>query len=143
LLRTEPPKLNPFSFFKRWQTGEKTSVTCMVTSGTPPLKFVWMKDGKELSEQSSNLRVKHEPGYSMLFIEPVELLSGGNYTCVVKNRAGLDSYTTFLDVEAPPKWVKTMGDGKIAYGSEAKLQCQASGSPVPTVRWQRFDGKHL
>ncbi|KAM7308569.1 hypothetical protein ISCGN_012203 [Ixodes scapularis] len=75
----------------------------------------------------------------MLFIEPVELLSGGNYTCVVKNRAGLDSYTTFLDVEAPPKWVQTIGDGKIAYGSEAKLQCQASGSPVPTVRWQRFD----
>lgn len=90
--------MNPFSFLKRWRVGETTTVTCAVTSGTAPFKFLWMKDNKELEEQN-NVRVKHEQRYSMLFIEPVDTLSGGNYTCVVKNRAGLDSYTTFLDVE--------------------------------------------
>ncbi|XP_075750345.1 hemicentin-1-like [Rhipicephalus microplus] len=101
------------------------------------MKFIWMKDGKELAE-TKNVRFKHESGYSMLFFEPVEVNSGGNYTCVVKNRAGLDSYTTFLDVEAPPRWVETAGDQKMAFGSEVKLHCQATGSPPPKVTWERY-----
>ncbi|KAL3218121.1 hypothetical protein MRX96_050867 [Rhipicephalus microplus] len=133
----EPPRVNPFSFLKRWRTGEKTSVTCMVASGTAPMKFIWMKDGKELVE-TSNVRFKNEQGYSVLLFEPVEVNSGGNYTCVVKNRAGLDSYTTFLDVEAPPKWLETVGDQKMAFESEADLYCRAAGSPPPTIRWERY-----
>ncbi|KAH7936603.1 hypothetical protein HPB49_001638 [Dermacentor silvarum] len=112
----------------------------MVTSGTAPMKFIWMKDGKELAE-TKNVRFKHEPGYSMLFVEPVEVNSGGNYTCVVKNRAGLDSYTTLLDYllfTAPPRWVETIGDQKMAFGSEAKLHCRATGSPSPTVTWEIY-----
>lgn len=133
----EPPKVNPFSFLKRWRTGETTSVTCVVSTGTAPFKFLWMKDGHELKE-SSNARVKDEQRYSMLLIEPVDTLSGGNYTCVVKNRAGLDSYTSFLDVEGPPRWVRTMGDTRIAYGSEARLECEATGSPMPIIRWEKL-----
>lgn len=133
----EPPRVNPFSFLKRWRAGEKTTVICTVASGTAPMKFIWMKDGKELKETSS-VRFKHEQGYSMLFIEPVEVNSGGNYTCVVKNRAGIDSYTTFLDVEASPRWAQTPGDQKMAFGSEVKLNCRATGSPPPAVRWEMF-----
>ncbi|KAL1476845.1 hypothetical protein MTO96_036198 [Rhipicephalus appendiculatus] len=111
----------------------------MVASGTAPMKFIWMKDGKELME-TGNVRFKNEQGYSVLLFEPVEVNSGGNYTCVVKNRAGLDSYTTFLDVEASPKWLETAGDQKMAFGSEAKIYCRAAGSPPPTVRWEKVLG---
>ncbi|KAK8775970.1 hypothetical protein V5799_030684 [Amblyomma americanum] len=133
----EPPRVNPFSFLKRWRAGEKTTVTCMVASGTAPMKFIWMKDGKELTEASS-VRFKHEQGYSMLFIEPVEVNSGGNYTCVVKNRAGIDSYTTFLDVEVPPKIVPFHFRKTIKPGENARTTCLVEAGDAPmTFSWLR------
>ncbi|KAH8022254.1 hypothetical protein HPB51_023132 [Rhipicephalus microplus] len=138
----EPPRVNPFSFLKRWRTGEKTSVTCMVASGTAPMKFIWMKDNKELVE-TSNVRFKNDQGYSMLLFEPVEVNSGGNYTCVVKNRAGLDSYTTFLDVEGAPKVLPFSFPNRPKVLGRTSVMCSAADGTQPfTFSWLK-DGSSV
>lgn len=49
--------------------------------------------------QFPDIRVKHETDYSIIIIDPVEVNSQGNYTCIVSNEFGKDSYTAELLVE--------------------------------------------
>lgn len=98
LLLIGAPKIQPFSFPPRLKAQSRTSVTCIATDGTPPFTFSWLKDGSAITNVR-NVREKKENEYSVLVVEPVEPVNAGNYTCIVKNRAGFDSHTTYLEVE--------------------------------------------
>ncbi|XP_049528334.1 neural cell adhesion molecule 1-like [Dermacentor silvarum] len=134
-----PPRIKPFSFPKVASKGEKISIICLVSEGTPPFSFSWSKEGKEL-QTSENVKVKAEPEYSVAFINSVDERSAGNYTCVVKNIFGFDSYSAYLDVEAPPVLKKTMSDTNVVQGGSVTLTCHAAGSPKPNVNWSRPSG---
>ncbi|CAN8018334.1 unnamed protein product, partial [Ixodes persulcatus] len=95
----DAPKIQPFSFPHRLKVQSKTSVMCIATDGTPPFAFSWLKDGVEVTTLKNIRREKKENDYSVLIIEPVEATNAGNYTCIVKNKAGFDSHTTYLEVE--------------------------------------------
>ncbi|XP_075751458.1 cell adhesion molecule Dscam1 isoform X5 [Rhipicephalus microplus] len=131
-----PPKIKPFSFPKVASKGEKVSIICLVSEGTPPFSFSWSKDDREL-QTTENVKVKAEPEYSVAFINSVDEKSAGNYTCIVKNIFGFDSYSAYLDVEAPPVLKKTTPDTNVVQGGSVTLNCQATGSPKPTVNWSR------
>lgn len=73
-------------------------ITCLVNEGTQPFSFSWSKDGKEVIP-AANLRVKVDADFSVAVINPVDENSAGNYTCIVKNIFGFDSYSAYLDVE--------------------------------------------
>lgn len=92
------PKIQPFSFPPRLKAQSRTSVTCIATDGTPPFTFSWLKDGTAIANVR-NLRETKYNEYSLLVVEPVEAINAENYTCIVKNRAGFDSHTTYLEVE--------------------------------------------
>ncbi|XP_077539741.1 pro-neuregulin-2, membrane-bound isoform-like [Haemaphysalis longicornis] len=93
-----PPKIKPFSFPKVASKGEKISVVCLVSEGTPPFSFSWSKEGREL-QTTDNVKVQAVPEYSVAFINSIDERSAGNYTCIVKNIFGFDSYSAYLDVE--------------------------------------------
>ncbi|XP_067138851.1 neurotrimin-like [Centruroides vittatus] len=91
------PKVEPFNFQRRYPVGHKAIATC--TSLSPKsLSFTWLKNGKELT-QSSEIRIKNDKEYSVIIIDPIEVHSQGNYTCVVSNDFGKDSFTAELLVE--------------------------------------------
>ncbi|XP_077487055.1 cell adhesion molecule Dscam1-like isoform X7 [Amblyomma americanum] len=134
----EPPKLQPFSFPGSVKPGSRASATCFTTSGTHQVTMSWLKDGNDISAVK-NVFVETKRGVSLILIEPVEVSNAGNYTCIAKNRAGFDSYTAVLDVQAPPSWKKTPGDVRVNIGDRAVFECLAHGSPAPKISWKKQD----
>ncbi|XP_075553714.1 myotilin-like [Dermacentor variabilis] len=133
---TEVPKLQPFTFSGSVKPGSRISAVCMTTSGNHQVTISWLKDGKDVSV-AKNIFVETKRGLSMILIEPVEVSNAGNYTCIAKNRAGFDSYTAVLDVQAPPLWRKTPGDARVNIGDRAIFECLATGSPIPKISWRK------
>ncbi|XP_077487052.1 cell adhesion molecule Dscam1-like isoform X4 [Amblyomma americanum] len=128
------PKIQPFSFPSRLKVLGRTSVICTAADGTQPFTFSWLKDGSSVAAVK-NVREEKKSDYSVLIIEPVEAVNAGNYTCIVKNKAGFDSHTAYLEVEAPPAWKGVPGNTDIVQGKELVLSCKAHGSPTPKVTW--------
>ena len=83
-------------------TGEKVTLFCAMKSGTPPFAFMWMKNSKRISEDSS-IEIHQQKDYSNLVIPSLTVSSRGNYTCQVSNSYGSDSYTEFLNVVGKSK----------------------------------------
>lgn len=73
------------------------SVDC-ASRGSPPFRFRWLKDGKELMS-SDRVIVRSFEKYSAVEISNVEAGDRGNYSCIVSNSAGSDSFTTVLDIK--------------------------------------------
>lgn len=97
-LLSERPEINSFNFKKNVKINGKASVFCSVSSGTPPFKFEWLKSGLKIIN-SDHLRIDLGKDYSALVIQNLSLEDNGNYTCMVTNNHGTDSYTATLAIE--------------------------------------------
>lgn len=76
---------------------------CQLLEGSTPLSFRWSKDGHQLNsvptESVGVAIIEHHEDYSSLVIDPVSGKSSGNYTCLVSNSYGSDTYSNVLIVE--------------------------------------------
>jgi cell adhesion molecule, putative len=97
-LLSERPEINSFTFKKNVKINGKASVFCSLSSGTPPFKFEWLKSGLKISN-SDDLRIDIGKDYSALIIEALSVEDNGNYTCIVSNNHGTDSYTALLTID--------------------------------------------
>lgn len=93
------PKIKPFSFNGRVKQGEKASATCLVMSDSGQLSFTWLKNGVDITDNTEDVRIKHGPDYSLVIIDPVQVNSEGNYTCIVNSKLGSSNYNAELLVE--------------------------------------------
>lgn len=78
--------------------GEFLQVTCSVKGGDLPMKIVWFlndRNVQEYPEMSISLIGKRG---SALSIESVSHEHVGKYTCLAKNAAGEETYSTNLHV---------------------------------------------
>ncbi|RZF38602.1 hypothetical protein LSTR_LSTR010935 [Laodelphax striatellus] len=98
------PRILPFSFGESpIFAGQTAQVACMVLSGDPPIDIAWNFHGSS-SSSSSDIpdlgiqTMKVGAKSNMLIIEAASSRHYGNYTCIAKNRAGVDKYTTTLKV---------------------------------------------
>lgn len=93
-----PPEISPFEFSEpQVSAGEVTSVTCTVHKGDLPLNITWLHNGK-LVDEKYGIFVQRRKKISSLSIDDVNEDHTGNYTCIVNNAAGIDSYSTELYV---------------------------------------------
>lgn len=90
------PEIKPFNFSGGLRMGKRTSVICAVIDGDPPFKFMWLKDGKTLSESSSVTIRTIDDFTSNLALTNLGPESNGNYTCRVSNQAGMDQHSDML-----------------------------------------------
>lgn len=97
LIFAESPRIQPFQFPQHIQIGYKTSVTCMIMRGDPPVSYQWYKNGKKINP-TSRVSVETHEKFSTLVFDPVEESSVGNYTCVVSSAHGKDNYSAYLTV---------------------------------------------
>ncbi|XP_064487530.1 cell adhesion molecule Dscam2-like [Ornithodoros turicata] len=134
----EPPKITPFSFAKSIKPGGNARTTCLVEAGDNPMTFSWLRNGLDAAT-SRNVHIKSDTDYSILTIHPVGVFNVGNYTCIVKNKAGFDSYTAILDVEAPPTWKREPTNTRGILGTTVTIDCFATGSPSAKMRWLRLE----
>lgn len=70
---------------------------CSVLS-TSDISFRWFKEKEEISS-TQDIRIKNDLDFSVLVIEPVNVNSSGNYSCLARDNSGEDIYSSYLQVE--------------------------------------------
>ncbi|XP_055671290.1 hemicentin-1 [Falco peregrinus] len=112
------------------------------TSAVPPPVLTWYKDGYPLSSSDKVLIL---PGGRVLQIPRVQAEDAGRYMCVAVNEAGEDSIHYDVHVLLPPSISGADSDlpeeVTVLVNKVAAMDCVASGSPSPSIAWQK-DG-HL
>ncbi|KAL3196677.1 hypothetical protein MRX96_045142, partial [Rhipicephalus microplus] len=141
LLVHEKPKLQPLVFPRnRIRVGESASALCALVAGDHDVKFRWFKENVEIGGSSvANVKVKNDKKVSVLTVEPATLQSAGNYSCTAENNYGSDANSATLVVEAVPHWTVEPKDVSVTAGQALRIECSASGFPVPNVSWRRID----
>ncbi|NWI93347.1 HMCN1 protein, partial [Pitta sordida] len=119
------------------------------TNAVPPPVLTWYKDGSPLSSSDKVLIL---PGGRVLQIPRAQAGNAGTYTCVAVNEAGQDSIHYHVHVLFPPSISGAEGDlpeeVTVLVGKVAALDCIPTGSPSPSLTWQKDgqalagDGKH-
>ncbi|KAM6237533.1 hemicentin-2 [Spheniscus humboldti] len=121
--------------------GQSVRLACEC-HGIPFPTLNWWKDGKPFSTQPGSPKLVSTGG-SMLYIEKVRLVDKGTYTCECRNAAGSSSKEHRLEVHA---LLRIQGSSKaprkvsVIKAGETVLECEAVGTPPPTVTWVK-DGQ--
>ncbi|XP_029988074.1 hemicentin-1 [Sphaeramia orbicularis] len=110
-------------------------------SGIPLPAITWLKDGQPIKATSS---VRVLSGGRSLRLMHAAVEDAGRYTCIVSNSAGEERKNFDLDILVPPSIVDegTVMDTKVKEKHNITLSCEASGNPVPEIKWQK-DGQLL
>ncbi|XP_022257359.1 leucine-rich repeat and immunoglobulin-like domain-containing nogo receptor-interacting protein 2 isoform X2 [Limulus polyphemus] len=95
----EPPKIQPFTFPMQVELGTQTSVYCGLSKGTRPIEFSWKKNERTLKSVDGKIHILTPGGSTVLEIQRLGSSDIGNYTCIARNSAGEDAYTSSLVVE--------------------------------------------
>ncbi|KAH9364301.1 hypothetical protein HPB48_008461 [Haemaphysalis longicornis] len=137
----DTPVIMPYSFPKNVALGQKTIVTCVAQSGASPLDFQWWHNGRAIVDTSSRYSKKLAERVSTMSIEKLSAEDLGNYTCVVSNSAGQDTFTAPLLVEDLPRIQPFSFPENVNLGDEASVTCVVTrGSKPLRVTWTQ-DGK--
>ncbi|KAI3368574.1 hypothetical protein L3Q82_025583, partial [Scortum barcoo] len=110
-------------------------------SGIPLPAIIWLKDGQPIKASSS---VRVLSGGRSLRLMHAAVEDAGRYTCIVSNSAGEERKNFDLDILVPPSIVDegTVLDTKVKEKHNITLTCEASGNPVPEIKWLK-DGQFL
>ncbi|CAH0728325.1 unnamed protein product, partial [Brenthis ino] len=134
-----PPVLSPIVFPPGLRAGDRSQITCTVTSGDMPVYFSWLKDQMPIS---SVLQVDERGAefYSMLLFKSLTAAHSGIYTCVVTNTAGKANMSAELAIKVPPYWQMEPSDGAVLLNGSLTISCEAKGHPTPAIYWTKFTG---
>ena len=110
-----------------FEQGRNATLNCN-NEGGPNNVIIWEVEGDRLPFTNSH--------QISVF---VNVSSGGNYTCIVSNAAGVESYSTMfyvypLIVRNPDPFVT------ITNGTNAGFRCDAESFPDPIYEWIRLNG---
>ncbi|XP_072429742.1 hemicentin-1 isoform X3 [Chiloscyllium punctatum] len=110
-------------------------------SGIPLPSITWLKNGQPISLNGA-FRIL-SGGWILRLMHPA-VEDSGRYSCVVTNAAGEDSKSFNLNVLVPPSIVNEdkIEDMKIKENQSITFTCEASGNPVPQIKWMK-DGQPL
>ncbi|CAK1550562.1 unnamed protein product [Leptosia nina] len=134
-----PPVLSPIVFPPGLRSGDRSQLTCTVTSGDMPVYFSWLKDQMPIS---SVLQVDERGAefYSMLLFKSLTAAHSGIYTCVVTNTAGKANASAELAIKVPPYWQIEPSDAAVLLNGSLTVSCDARGHPSPAIYWTKFSG---
>ncbi|XP_062447296.1 hemicentin-2 [Rhea pennata] len=110
--------------------------------GIPFPTLTWWKDGKILATKPGSPELVSAGG-RMLYIEKIRLVDKGLYTCECRNAVGSSSKEYHLGVHALPRIrgsSKALRKVSVVKAGETVLECEAVGTPPPTVTWVK-DGQ--
>ncbi|XP_061592163.1 neural cell adhesion molecule L1.2 isoform X2 [Cololabis saira] len=110
--------------------GQTIELECIV-QGLPTPKVSWLRKDGELSES----RTAKDMFDRRLRFMNISENDGGEYQCMAENTQGKTTHTYMLTVEAAPFWTKEPASALYAPGETVRLDCQAGGTPSPTMSW--------
>ncbi|CAH2265758.1 jg7946 [Pararge aegeria aegeria] len=137
-----PPHIMPFDIEESLFYGESVQMTCHASKGDRPMSITWTFEGQDLSTVSGIKTLKMAEQTSFLTIASITGAHSGNYTCIARNRAGEDRYTTTLHVNVVPHIKPFELDEAVFAGESVHLDCHVPKGDVPmNITWS-FQG-HL
>ncbi|XP_078042862.1 uncharacterized protein LOC144473128 isoform X2 [Augochlora pura] len=124
--------------------GSSLRMDCTV-EGNPLPTVQWYKNDTNI-DNSPDYIITYNNGEAVLKFEEVFLEDKATYTCKAANRLGHASTSAFLDVQSPesnmekPRFVTPLSNAMGRAGQRVKLECKATGNPLPTLTWYH-DGR--
>ncbi|XP_056628956.1 hemicentin-1 isoform X2 [Triplophysa dalaica] len=114
--------------------GAELHISCSV-SGSPPPKVFW-SHGNIFLSKNHRMSISESGTLTIRRAAPVD---AGNYTCLATNEAGTASQSVTISYAERPSISLTQQVVMVVASGDATLECHASGTPPPTVTWQKGD----
>ncbi|XP_065302130.1 hemicentin-1-like isoform X4 [Dermacentor albipictus] len=121
--------------------GEEVQLPCPAT-GVPEPRRIWYREGRRRVYPGPSMQLSSD---GTLTITPARVHDAGSFTCVALSEAGTAEMNVTLTVYVPPSIRPTTDPGPVVVvkGHPARLACEASGVPAPTVSWFKTDAHGL
>ncbi|XP_069956737.1 roundabout homolog 2-like isoform X1 [Cherax quadricarinatus] len=120
------------------RVGDSVCLPCQPPKGIPLPDLTWLRDGRQVTN-SSHLSVSQAGD---LVINKVIQEDSATYVCRASNAAGTrESTPTQLTVMTVPWFEERPLNVTAPSGVTVELRCLVRGSPMPSVSWQRLEGK--
>ncbi|XP_072525259.1 immunoglobulin superfamily member 10 [Salminus brasiliensis] len=122
--------------------GDQLQLNCSAT-GNPKPRIIWRLPSKALVDQwhrmGSRIQVLKN---GTLVIDSVSEKDAGDYLCVARSKVGDDLQLMKVSVSMKPAKIelKDVGKKQVPYGKDLKVDCKASGAPMPEISWGLPDG---
>ncbi|XP_069583600.1 immunoglobulin superfamily member 10 [Ranitomeya imitator] len=122
--------------------GDKLMLNCSA-SGEPKPRIIWRLPSKALVDQwhrmGSRIQVHPNGTLVVLFLNEKD---AGDYLCVARNKLGDDIILMKVNINMKPAKIvqKQYLMKQVPFGKDFKVDCKASGSPVPEISWSLPDG---
>ncbi|XP_043238277.1 obscurin-like isoform X8 [Amphibalanus amphitrite] len=130
-----PPKFTK-QLLREVVKGEQESATLEVKiQGSPVPKVKWYKDGEEITVDGRHYSVENDGHIYTLTINGLTRTDSAKYTCKISNEFGQDETTCQLHVKCAPEIDSGLGDMDVHEGEPFTLEIEATGYPVPVVKW--------
>ncbi|XP_054013283.1 titin isoform X3 [Hylaeus anthracinus] len=119
--------------------GASLRMDCVV-EGNPLPTVQWYKNDTNI-DNSPDYVITYNNGEAVLKFDEVFLEDKATYTCKAANRLGQASTSASLTVEAvpisqeKPRFVTPLSNAMGRAGQRVKLECEATGTPMPTMTW--------
>ncbi|XP_063772146.1 immunoglobulin superfamily member 10 [Pseudophryne corroboree] len=122
--------------------GDKLMLNCSA-SGEPKPKIIWRLPSKAVVDQLHRMgsRIQVYPNGSLI-VQLVNEKDAGDYLCVARNKMGDDVILMKVSITMKPAKIdqKQHLTKQVPYGRDFKVDCKASGSPLPEISWSLPDG---
>jgi hypothetical protein len=121
--------------------GQSVVLTAEIT-GSPKPQVTWLFKGQPLKPTATKHQMDaKKDGIYTLTILKGEAADEGQYTVVAENAVERVQAHAKVTVCTKPK-VDKLADLAVNIGENARIQCQYSGNPTPTITWYK-DGKPI
>lgn len=105
--------------------------------GEPRPQIAWQKDGGNDFPAARERRMNVMPNDVAFFIVNAKTADQGVYSCTAENAVGIVKANATLIVQEAPSFVKPMENKEVVQGMSSVLECMASGSPKPRLKWYK------
>ncbi|GAB1602266.1 basement membrane-specific heparan sulfate proteoglycan core protein-like isoform X6, partial [Argonauta hians] len=112
--------------------GESMRLVCQA-EGSGPITIEWQKINGAMSPN-----VQDQNG--VLYFREVTAADAGQYRCLARNSAGVAEGIVLVKIVARPSIILPDEMVRAQRGHNVVLNCQATGNPPPSIRWERLDG---
>ncbi|TSL68267.1 Neogenin [Bagarius yarrelli] len=111
--------------------GENVLLPCVV-SGFPAASVRWMRDDRVIDDSDGRFELL---GGGSLQIFNLTEEDGGMYSCLANNANDSIEARAELTIQVPPKFLKTPSNTYAHEATDIVFECEATGSPAPTIKW--------